>query len=243
MEKPALYRSLRTASLESEDSGVDFDCPLRDRAVKSTSLINTLSLVTTLLAVLFVATNSAWVVLYLRCLSTSSGSVPIVQSTDESTQYPPFQYMRQPFHQISDFNAQHTVDKNATDDKWRALFPNGNGLASLPNSLARENGLPVTAADPLNEENGVYLLAGFHHLHCLTVLRSSLWHFKLGEAQNAQWHHITHCLDTLRQSLMCDIDTTLLWTTDLQIFGDGQAHTCKDYWGLNAWLAENRAYD
>jgi hypothetical protein len=36
---------------------------------------------------------------------------------------PPFEYIIQPLHQTSDFNTQHAADKNATDRKWRDLFP------------------------------------------------------------------------------------------------------------------------
>lgn len=68
-----------------------------------------------------------------------------------------------------------------------------------------------------------------------------MWHFKLREDQTIPWDHITHCMDAVRQSLMCNMDTTLLWTADYNVFGDGQSHVCTNYWGLNDWLAEHSA--
>jgi Mycotoxin biosynthesis protein UstYa len=131
---------------------------------------------------------------------------------------------------------------------------------TLPKSIASEKGLWPTPEDPYNSENSIYLLSGFHHIHCLvwmllqvrhyemhliclqTVVRDHIWHGKTHTKHEWSWPHINHCLDTIRQTLMCNIDTTLLGTThaDLRVFGDGhQPHTCKDFWGIKQWLTEH----
>ena len=47
-----------------------------------------------------------------------------------------------------------------------------------------------------------------------------------------------HCLDNIRQSLMCNMDATLLYTEDGIIFGDGQVHECRDWDAMIAWTAK-----
>lgn len=54
--------------------------------------------------------------------------------------------------------------------------------------------------------------------------------------------HISHCLDTIRQDLICDADDTPRWTGygDM-ISGVGQVRQCKDWNTLNAWAKEHTA--
>lgn len=70
------------------------------------------------------------------------------------------------------------------------------------------------------------------------MLRSSLWHYRNQEEQTIPWDHIGHCLDMIRQTLMCNLDTTLMWLRDENTFADGQLHVCKDFWGLHQWINE-----
>lgn len=75
---------------------------------------------------------------------------------------------------------------------------------------------------------------------CLqTVLRTALWHYRLGEELTDPWSHLVHCLDMVRQTLMCNLDTTVMWTWDPDTFADGQLHVCKDYWQLHQWATEH----
>ena len=72
-----------------------------------------------------------------------------------------------------------------------------------------------------------------------TVIRSSLYHLREGTDTVKPWRHITHCLDSIRQSLMCNMDSTLMYTEDGVTYGDGQVHQCKDWDALMNWSAEN----
>ncbi|ORY10110.1 hypothetical protein BCR34DRAFT_464401, partial [Clohesyomyces aquaticus] len=82
-----------------------------------------------------------------------------------------------------------------------------------------------------------------HQLHCLTVIRSTLYKYKEGRVQgdgdgDVKWDHAVHCLDSLRQAVMCRADDTLLATRDGNVFGDGQERVCRDWEGLRGWVEE-----
>ncbi|OKL63118.1 hypothetical protein UA08_01256 [Talaromyces atroroseus] len=146
-----------------------------------------------------------------------------------------------PIYQDTEFN-EDGVNKERSDNLWKSLFPSGNGVISLNKSEAKANGLHDTAVDPVNKENGLYIVAGFHTMHCVTVIRTALWHYHEGEEQSAPWSHLVHCLDMIRQTLMCNLDTTVMWLWDPDTFADGQLHVCKDFWGLHQWMTEHAAY-
>ncbi|KAK0725530.1 hypothetical protein B0H67DRAFT_659132 [Lasiosphaeris hirsuta] len=92
---------------------------------------------------------------------------------------------------------------------------------------------------------------GMHHLHCLNLVRKALfynyeYYKKLGTHafQNddpiAQLH-VSHCLDTVRQVLMCNVDTGVLgqvWYNKEHpaAFPDfNTRHKCKNYDGIRRW--------
>ncbi|KAJ4393846.1 hypothetical protein N0V93_003061 [Gnomoniopsis smithogilvyi] len=97
---------------------------------------------------------------------------------------------------------------------------------------------------------------GLHHLHCLNLMRKSLYynydHYKaLGtHAFKNDAHilrlHVSHCLDTLRQVLMCNVDTGVLgqvWYHPEQpeAFPDfNTKHTCKNYEDIRIWAEKNQ---
>jgi hypothetical protein len=64
-----------------------------------------------------------------------------------------------------------------------------------------------------------------------TVLRASLYQFKNGHEQPDDWIHVTHCLDALRQLIICAADPTL--------DGAGVLHECRDWDGLKKWTEEH----
>jgi len=103
------------------------------------------------------------------------------------------------------------------DKAWTDLFADI-GVSKIPKSEARllpNKTLPI----PGDEENYAVALAVFHQLHCLNIVRKGLWreHYTDLEAGNIagipekDWpDHLSHCLDDLRQSLMCSADISLV---------------------------------
>ncbi|KAF2245316.1 hypothetical protein BU26DRAFT_386564, partial [Trematosphaeria pertusa] len=108
----------------------------------------------------------------------------------------------------------------------------------------------------LEEDNGgggyMSSLEMFHHLHCLNVLRkwTHLDHYK---EIDPFWHksnkyhlreHTDHCIDIIRQVLMCHSDTGLVvfhWTkktaTPSPYFST--SHKCRDPEEVLAWAKSN----
>lgn len=113
-----------------------------------------------------------------------------------------------------------------------------------------------TAAKFPPELGGGYMVTttGAHQLHCMHYIWQD--HHKAlvpemlrksREVPEMYERHYEHCIDYLRQSLMCSYDTTIVtynWVLDHQKpTPNGNAmHKCVDYDGIQEWLKE-RAVD
>ncbi|KAG9241029.1 hypothetical protein BJ878DRAFT_522772 [Calycina marina] len=56
--------------------------------------------------------------------------------------------------------------------------------------------------------------------------------------------HLDHCIELLRQSLMCHLDLTpiprlRLPNSNLQHANQDQVHTCRDFSSIRNWVVEN----
>ncbi|KAB5576185.1 hypothetical protein GE09DRAFT_618151 [Coniochaeta sp. 2T2.1] len=117
---------------------------------------------------------------------------------------------------------------------WADLFPRGGGAVKVDSQWAINTGLQPTqgyARDGMS----VYVVAMYHQLHCITVIRTSLYQSYYGRKQHDPWGHITHCLDTLLQVVQCLADPTL--------GGVDAIHECRDFKALEAWTDENKYTD
>ncbi|KAL4779836.1 hypothetical protein BJX76DRAFT_351455 [Aspergillus varians] len=97
---------------------------------------------------------------------------------------------------------------------------------------------------------------GLHHLHCLNLLRQSLYynyeyyHVKgAGPFKNNDFivrRHVSHCLDIIRQQLMCTIDVGVLgqvWVHPDRpsAFVDfNTEHQCRNFEDIRAWAERNQ---
>lgn len=98
---------------------------------------------------------------------------------------------------------------------------------------------------------------GLHHLHCLNLLRKSLYYnyeyyHTLGKGafknnDTVVRSHVGHCLDILRQRLMCQPDIGVLgqiWYNKAkpQAYPDfNTLHKCKNYESIRQWAEEHQA--
>ncbi|KAH8674287.1 hypothetical protein BX600DRAFT_495556 [Xylariales sp. PMI_506] len=134
------------------------------------------------------------------------------------------------------------ADLNATiaDPLWQNLRPPNDGIVTLKKSWAAENDLPISADNPEDSDSMLYLVEGLHQLHCLVLLRASLSNSQRKTEQMVPWGHAHHCLDSLRQAVLCNADSTLLYTDDNGItFGNGQVRMCRDWKSLTTWAGGN----
>lgn len=112
---------------------------------------------------------------------------------------------------------------------------------------------------PWDHSKGLFHIKAFHHIHCLVSRpRERLLEQSNGEYQKnirrAYFDalaadpsseplippgHIAHCLDTIRQDVMCHADDTPMPTiNERHKIGDGQVRMCKDWGALVAWTQE-----
>ncbi|KAH8171949.1 tat pathway signal sequence [Sarocladium implicatum] len=144
------------------------------------------------------------------------------------------------------------------DAAWEAL-----GVDYRAGAISYEDGLASGLEPSFVQRSEAYgggfmvNVEGMHHLHCLNLVRKSLY-FNHGyyEALGTNEflnngtmleHHITHCLDTVRQVLMCNVDTGVLgqrWVDKDKPYGfpDFQTtHTCKNYEDVRKWAEKLQA--
>ncbi|KAI0886275.1 uncharacterized protein GGS22DRAFT_199562 [Annulohypoxylon maeteangense] len=142
---------------------------------------------------------------------------------------------------------------DATNAAWRSLFPQHGGFFVHPELAQKRSAFSV-----------------FHQLHCLDELRHGFYVLhdqvlsysemisshqvgnrsdwaKQGKRalQEHSLGHIRHCIDLLRQSLMCNADLVIeLKNEELGgVTGFGTMHRCVDWPGLLEWIRPYEGID
>ncbi|KAI1172933.1 hypothetical protein F4777DRAFT_484898 [Nemania sp. FL0916] len=132
---------------------------------------------------------------------------------------------------------------NATNAAWESLFPKHGGFFVHPELAPKRSAFSV-----------------FHQMHCLDELRHGFYVLHeqviaysdmIGDRQagsRSHWTgrapqahslgHIRHCIDLLRQSLMCNADLTVeLKNEELGgVTGFGTVHRCVNWPALLEWI-------
>ncbi|KAJ5135847.1 uncharacterized protein N7515_005125 [Penicillium bovifimosum] len=143
------------------------------------------------------------------------------------------------------------------DAAWESLGVNYRSVR-IPAEDAEQSGL---AADQvkINKKYGGGFPAnveGLHHLHCLNLLRQSLYynydyyHAKgEGPFTNNDYivrRHVSHCLDIIRQELMCTVDSGVLgqiwiYPESPEPYVDfNTQHKCKNFDAIRSWAEANQ---
>ncbi|KAI1121060.1 hypothetical protein F5Y10DRAFT_257088 [Nemania abortiva] len=86
----------------------------------------------------------------------------------------------------------------------------------------------------------------YHQLHCLDITRKFIWRDHYQHVDTFQdppemvWEHVDHCIDLLRQVLMCNGDIGLIFYTDV---GEKQpvarvstTHMCRNFSQITDWV-------
>ncbi|KUJ12586.1 uncharacterized protein LY89DRAFT_722161 [Mollisia scopiformis] len=134
-------------------------------------------------------------------------------------------------------------DKNFTEGDM--LWDNMNtahGFIAMDRTWAKERHWPDSMHFPSDNSKNVYLLEAYHLLHCVGVIRKTFW-----EAVNRADHytfnppHSGHCLDMLRQYIVCKADTTPLYVFGDDTAGDEQYRKCNSWDALRQFATDNTA--
>ncbi|MCJ1285826.1 hypothetical protein MMC26_005167 [Xylographa opegraphella] len=121
-----------------------------------------------------------------------------------------------------------------SDRAWKDIFPPRGGFFAHPGIAPHRSTFSV-----------------FHQLHCLDGIRQGYWTFyqmaakgqKLQEEELPMMSsppHVRHCIDLLRQSLMCHADTTVEVKEKGSdgVKGFGTTHHCRDWQQLLQWTSK-----
>ena len=101
---------------------------------------------------------------------------------------------------------------------------------------------------PLNDAGGGYLAVVdvFHELHCLNYVREYLHqdYYKVKEPPESRILHVDHCIDTLRQTLMCHGDIALHtfdWIPDYRRPWPNfnVVHECRNFDAIYDWAEKH----
>ncbi|KAF5327876.1 hypothetical protein D9619_003923 [Psilocybe cf. subviscida] len=142
-----------------------------------------------------------------------------------------------------DFSPYQGVPSSELDHLWEALYSVGfqriskNDAARLPNK---------TSPIPGDADGYITELDVFHQLHCLNFIRKALRpdyypDMRMGVPEIDV--HVDHCVDSIRQSLMCSADISTVgwqWSDDLQnnTFQGGVAHKCRNFDMIQDWARQ-----
>ena len=109
-----------------------------------------------------------------------------------------------------------------SDDQWFSLTSESYGYVRL------------------GPENRMFVISMFHELHCLRLLNLAF-----SKANVANKGHIKHCLNYIRQGVLCTPDLTLepgdFEQRDFEVDRSGTTHTCRNWRSVYPVMDDNYA--
>ncbi|KAI0008135.1 hypothetical protein F4779DRAFT_588532 [Xylariaceae sp. FL0662B] len=118
---------------------------------------------------------------------------------------------------------------------WRSFIPVSGGIVSIPSTSTI---VPdqATMPSPLDSSHLLYQVSVFHSLHCLEAVKWAITgegdRYNLPDLRTV---HAPHCIDWIRQELMCNADLTL--NTMYQEMA--VPHRCRDFDRILDWTKKN----
>ncbi|KAH8881132.1 hypothetical protein GQ53DRAFT_773550 [Thozetella sp. PMI_491] len=186
------------------------------------------------------------------------------ECTTYTTQYSPLFKDVNIKYEVKTFNGSFLAENiyrqpasPEVDEAWNALGIDNRPVV-ISASEAAKAGLSSHYYQRSQRYGGGYIVEveGLHRLHCLDVLRKSLWYnyeYYKARGENAFRDperylrlHASHCVDSLRQALMCTVDTSVfgqVWFNpkDPRAFPDFHTrHKCKNFDSVRQWATDNQ---
>ncbi|EPE36852.1 hypothetical protein GLAREA_09015 [Glarea lozoyensis ATCC 20868] len=141
-------------------------------------------------------------------------------------------------------------NRSIADAAWNApIVQSWTGLVALSEDYVQSHDLLPAQQWPWDENKRIYILNGFHNLHCLDVVRQTVLQAYDGKPLAKPLPHVVHCLDALRQEIMCNADDTPRYTgrlneeagRDHPVSGIGQQKLCNSWDKLYEFAIEHSA--
>ncbi|KAG8156765.1 hypothetical protein KVR01_013370 [Diaporthe batatas] len=143
------------------------------------------------------------------------------------------------------WNSEYSdVNNPQLDELWQfdGMFDYGM-IALTDTEIDSMSLLPSEQSFPWDPENkSLYHLNGHHGLHCLRLIYTSISSYRASTPQKTPFPHILHCLDNLRQDIICAADDSPRYLTNNGSHsGESQVRFCRDFGKLNDWARERDA--
>ncbi|KAF1995266.1 hypothetical protein P154DRAFT_556871 [Amniculicola lignicola CBS 123094] len=126
------------------------------------------------------------------------------------------------------------LNQSVMDNAWDDIDTSPLAIA-LHDEYAKEVGLGPSTRFPWDTERSVYYLKGYHDLHCLKLIRKAITSTSNNTTRSFSLNHILHCLEGLRQDIICAADDTPMPALDSHGVGDGQVRQCRDWEKMTKW--------
>ncbi|OJJ43567.1 hypothetical protein ASPZODRAFT_136025, partial [Penicilliopsis zonata CBS 506.65] len=145
-------------------------------------------------------------------------------------------------HPVTEYEGPPSSENNL---KWYELL--NAGIIALDESMFKALDQETEPSSPTDNTPLIHLEV-FHQLHCLNSLRRLIYNTSTFTTGINAEMHMDHCIDYLRQSIMCHSDVTPLvhiprpggprlggapWMPNFAV-----RHTCRDFWKIHAWAAQ-----
>ncbi|KAI0165180.1 hypothetical protein GGR52DRAFT_557825 [Hypoxylon sp. FL1284] len=126
-------------------------------------------------------------------------------SSEKPSHYAQLQRNREePYVLVTPYSSEN---ETLRDELWHDINVDA-AVVALSDEWAAQHGLRTAQRFPWDSSKGMYILHGFHNLHCLKLVYISISEYRRGVPQTRSGHHISHCLDALRRQILCDADDT-----------------------------------
>ncbi|KAF7856953.1 hypothetical protein EAF04_009713 [Stromatinia cepivora] len=156
------------------------------------------------------------------------------------------------FHADERFVAADSVVDAVVDDRnktvWNDLYPSAWLAVSDPQTVSYGGGVKLSefAQDEsmFKPSDEGFVLAVMHQIHCVAVIKHAIGEYQGKYSSETPPEHLDHCIEYLRQAVMCHGDLTLegpnVTTYPQRVNGDGSEHRCRD-WGKLIQAVRERA--
>ncbi|PVH78108.1 hypothetical protein DL98DRAFT_590632 [Cadophora sp. DSE1049] len=170
----------------------------------------------------------------------SKGPFPLVYTPAQEAISPEAKILSVKINQTSNiFNAEPSPK---VDEAWSSLFQYAN--IRITKEEVQRLGRPSVA---LSDGSGDYFgtLDVYHQLHCLKYIRQYVHqdYYSVRDTNVPVKDHVNHCIEMLRQVVMCKADTTLMTYEWLPDFPGpwpnfGIQHECVNWEKIDNWSKE-----
>ncbi|GFN17143.1 oxidase ustYa family protein [Aspergillus tubingensis] len=144
----------------------------------------------------------------------------------------------------------------AIDAAWDDITYASGGVINVDEQTLQHINASEYSVGLAEELGGGYMgsVEVLHQLHCLNMLRQAsyedYYRDKPGPWEDSPQilrHHLDHCIDILRQKLMCDADVgilTYVWVKGHKDpFPDFNVHhKCRDFRAVKQWVGQHQLY-